>query len=75
MQEVCCRYCRRCADVDDREPVWREGGTEALMCPQCAHLDLLSLLNADDRQLVFEAAVRRWLMKLQERVQPRLQPT
>ena len=75
MQEVCCRYCRRCAEVDDRNPVWEQGGSEALECPQCGHLDLLSLLNADDRQLVFEAAVRRWLVKLEERVQPRPQPT
>jgi len=75
MQEVCCRYCRRCAEVEDREPVWGDGGSEALKCPQCGHLDLLSLLNADARQLVFEAAVGRWLAKLEERVQPRLQPS
>ena len=75
MQEVCCRYCRRCADVDDRNPVWEEGGSEALKCPQCGHLDLLSLLNADDRRLVFEAAVRRWLAKLEGGVQPGPAPT
>lgn len=75
MQEVCCRYCGRRADVEDRDPVWGEGGSEALQCPKCGHLDLLSLLNADARRLVFEAAVRRWLAKLEERVQPRQEPT
>jgi hypothetical protein len=75
MQEVCCRYCRRRAEVDDREPMWGEGGSEALKCPQCGHLDLLSLFNADARWVVFEAAVRRWLETLEERVQPRPEPT
>lgn len=75
MQEVCCRYCGRRADLDDREPVWGEGGSEALKCPQCGHLDLLSVLNADARRLVFEAAVSRWLVKLEERVQPQPEPT
>lgn len=74
MQEVCCRYCGRRAAVDDREPVWVEGGSEALKCPQCSHLDLLSLFNTDTRGLVFEAAVRRWLVKLEERVQPQPEP-
>ena len=75
MQEVCCRYCGRRADVDDREPVWVEGGSEALRCPQCGQLDLLSMYNVDARPLVFEAAVRRWLVKLEERVQPHPEPT
>ena len=61
--------------MDDRNPVWEEGGSEALKCPQCGHLDLLSVLNADDRRLVFEAAVRKWLAKLEERVQPEPEPT
>jgi hypothetical protein len=52
MQEVCCRYCGRRAEVDDRDPIWLEG-----------------------RRLVFEAAVRRWLAKIEERVQPRPEPT
>ena len=75
MQEVCCRYCSRRADVDDREPVWGGGGSEALKCPQCGHLDFLSVLNVDARRLVFEAAVSRWLVKLEERVQPQPEPT
>lgn len=75
MQEVCCRYCGRRAEVDDRDPVWEDGGSEALQCPECGHLDSLSLLNADARRLVIEAAVRRWLAKIEERVQPQPQPT
>ena len=75
MQEACCYYCRRCSDVDDRLPMWAENGSEALKCPQCGHLDSLGLLNADARRLVFEAAVRRWLAKLEERVQLGHQPT
>ena len=48
---------------------------EALQCPECGHLDSLSLLNADARRLVIEAAVRRWLAKIEERVQSQPQPT
>ena len=76
MQEVCCRYCGRRADVEDREPVWGAGGTEeALKCPQCGHLDLLSQLNADARRLVFEAAIGRWLVRLEERMLSHPAPT
>lgn len=75
MQEVCCRYCGRSAEVDDRDPLWGAGGSEALKCPECGHLDLLSVFNADARRVVFEAAVIRWLVKLEERVQPRPEPT
>ncbi len=76
MQEVCCRYCGRRAEVDDREPVWGAGGgEEALKCPECGHLDSMSLLNADARRLVFETAVGRWLVRLEERMQSRPAPT
>ena len=59
MQEVCCRPCGRRAEVDDRDPLWEVGGSEALQCPECGHLDSLALFNADARRLVFEAAVKR----------------
>ena len=69
MQEVYCRYCDRRADVEDRDPVWGAGGSEeGLKCPECGHLDSLSVLNADARRLVFEAAVGRWLARLEERM-------
>ncbi len=76
MQEVCCRHCGRRADVNDREPVWGVGGIEeALKCPECGHLDSLSLPNADARRLLFEAAVGRWLVGLEGRMQSRPAPT
>ena len=76
MQKVCCRYCGRCADVDDREPVWGASGIEeGLKCPECGHLDSLSRLNADARRLVFEAAIGRWLARLEERMRSRPAPT
>ncbi len=76
MQEVCCRYCSRRAEVDDREPLWGAGGSEeALKCPECGHHDLLSLVNADARRLVFEAAVGRWLVRLEEQIQSHPEPT
>ncbi len=76
MQEVCCRYCGRHAEVDDREPVWGAGGREeALKCPECGHLDLLSRLNTDARRLVFETAIRRWLVRLEEQMRSRPAPT
>ncbi len=75
MQEVRCPNCGHSADVDDREPIWGAGGSEeALKCPECSHLDLVSVLNTDARRLVFEAAVSRWLVRLEERVQPRSEP-
>ncbi len=69
MQEVYCRHCDRSADVDYREPVWGAGGSEeALRCPECGRLDSLSHLDADAHRLVFEAAVGRWLARLEERM-------
>ena len=76
MQEVSCRHCGRRADVDDREPTWGAGGSEeALKCPECGHHDLLSGLNADARRLVFEAVIRRWLVRLEERMHSHPVPT
>jgi hypothetical protein len=76
MQEAYCRHCDRSADVEDREPVWGAGGSEkALKCPECDHLDSLSGLNADARRLVFEGAVVRWLVRLEERMRSRPAPT
>jgi hypothetical protein len=76
MQEVYCRHCNRSADVEDREPLWGAGGSEeALKCPECGHLDLLSGLNADARRLVFEGEIRRWLVKLGERMRSHPDPT
>jgi DNA-directed RNA polymerase subunit RPC12/RpoP len=76
MQEVCCRYCGRRADVNDREPVWGAGGSEeALKCPECGHLDLMSVLNADARRLVFEAAIRRWLVRLEAQMRSHSEST
>ena len=76
MQEVRCPDCGHSADVDNREPLWGAGGSEeALKCPECGHLDLLSPLNTDARRLMFEAAVGRWLGRLEGRMQPRSAPT
>jgi hypothetical protein len=76
MQEAYCRHCDRSADVEDREPVWGAGGSEkALKCTECGHLDLLSGLDTDARRLVFEGAIRRWLVKLEEQMRPHPAPT
>jgi len=68
MQEVC--YCGRRGDVEDREPIWEAGKTEALQCPDCGHLDFLTHLDAQARHLVFEEAERRYLARLENVVQP-----
>ena len=47
---------------------------QEVRCPDCGHLDLLSLLNTDARRLLFEAAVGRWLGRLEGRMQPRSAP-
>ena len=64
MQEDC--YCGRHGDVEDREPVRRDGRTEALQCPRCGHLDSLPYLDANARREVFEEAERRSLERLAE---------
>ena len=64
MREVC--YCGRRGDVEDREPVWRDGHSEALRCPKCGHLDPLVHLDDFARREVFEEAERRLLEKLAE---------
>ena len=61
MRESC--YCGRVGEVEDREPVWRDGRTEALRCPRCDHLDALPCLDAAARREVFEEAERRSLEK------------
>lgn len=68
MREVC--YCGRGGDVEDREPVWRDGHSEALRCPRCGHLDPLVHIDADARREVFEEAERRLLERLTERSWP-----
>ena len=62
MRESC--YCGRVGESEDREPVLRDGRTEALRCPRCGHLDTLPCLAADDRREVFEEAERRTLERL-----------
>ncbi len=62
MRESC--YCGRVGEVEDREPVLRDGRTEALRCPRCGHLDPLSYLDAVARLEVFEEAERRSLERL-----------
>ena len=64
MREAC--YCGRVGEVEDREPVWRDGRTEALRCPRCGHLDPLPCLDAVARRAVFEEAKRRSLEGLAE---------
>ena len=64
MREAC--YCGRCGEVEDREPVLRNGHTEALRCPRCGHLDPLPYLNDDARREAFEEAERRSLERLAE---------
>ena len=64
MRESC--YCGRGGDVEDREPVLRDGRTEALRCPRCGHFDPLPYLDADARREVFEEAERRSLESLVE---------
>ncbi len=63
MREAC--YCGRHGEVEDREPVRRNGRTEALRCPRCGHLDTLPYLAAA-RRSVFEEAERRSLERLAE---------
>jgi hypothetical protein len=62
MREVC--YCGRRGDIEDREPVWRDGHSEALRCPKCGHLDPLTQLDAATQREVFEEAERRLLERL-----------
>jgi hypothetical protein len=50
--------------LEDREPVLRDGRTEALRCPRCGHLDPLPCLDAVARLEVFEEAERRSLERL-----------
>ena len=64
MREAC--YCGRVGEVEDREPVWRDGRTEALRCPRCGHLDPLPCLDAVARLEMFEEAERRSLGRLAE---------
>ena len=64
MREAC--YCGRVGEVEDREPVWRDGRTEALRCPRCGHLDALPYLDAAARRSVFGEAERRSLERLAE---------
>ena len=64
MREDC--YCSRPGEVEDREPVWRNGRTEALRCRRCGHLDPLPYLDAVARLEVFEEAERRSLESLVE---------
>ncbi len=64
MRESC--YCGRVGEVEDREPVLRDGRTEALRCPRCGHLDPLPCLDAFARLEVFEEAERRSLERLTE---------
>ncbi len=66
MRESC--YCGRVGEVEDRYPVWRDGRTEALRCPQCDHLDPLPYLDAVVRPEMFEAAERRSLERLADGV-------
>ena len=65
MREAC--YCGRVGEVEDREPVWRDGRTEALRCPRCGHLDALTYLDAAARLQMFEEAERRSLEGLAQR--------
>ena len=62
MRESC--YCGRVGEVEDREPVLRDGRTEALRCRRCGHLDPLPCLDADARLELFEEAERRSLERL-----------
>lgn len=54
MREVC--YCGRRGDVEDREPVGRDGRVEALRCRRCGHLDPLPYLYDASRRGVVEEA-------------------
>jgi hypothetical protein len=70
MQETCSQ-CGRRGEVEDRDPVWSDRAeTEVLRCPECGQLDeLLWISDEDSRRLVFAEAERRWLAKLEKRVQ------
>ncbi len=54
MHEVC--YCGRTGEIEERTPVTDGDGREALECPECGHLDHLSWMPEDARQVVFEKA-------------------
>jgi hypothetical protein len=64
VRESC--YCGRVGEVEDREPVLRDGRTEALRCPRCGHLDPLPCLDAVARLEMFGEAERRALERLAE---------
>ena len=66
-----CLNCGWRGDLEDRSPVWSNcAETEALRCPECGQLDELEWIFDDDsRRLVFAEAQRRWLAKLEKRVQ------
>ena len=57
MLESC--YCGRTGDIEDREPVATEDGSQALRCPDRGHLDRLDWLPEEVRRHVFEKAERR----------------
>jgi hypothetical protein len=57
VQEAC--YCGRMGEVEDRNAIRDGDGREALQCPDCGHLDHLSWLPADARDLAFAEAKRR----------------
>lgn len=58
MLESC--YCgSKTGEVEDREPVATEGGSQALRCPNCGHLDSLDWLPEETRRHVFEETGRR----------------
>jgi DNA-directed RNA polymerase subunit RPC12/RpoP len=70
MRETCSQ-CGWRGDLEDRSPVWsNHAETEALRCPRCGQLDELLWISDDDsRRLVFTEAERRWLARLEKRVQ------
>jgi hypothetical protein len=57
MQEVC--YCGRSGEIEDREVVRAGDGRGALRCPDCIHMDHLSWLPAEARDLTLAEAKRR----------------
>ena len=57
MFESC--YCGRTGELEHREPVATEDGSQALWCPDCGHLDRLDWLPEETRRHIFEGAGRR----------------
>ncbi len=57
MLESC--FCGRTGEIEGREFVVDDEGSQALRCPDCGHLEYLVWLPEDARDRMFEKAAAR----------------